>query len=142
MFTSGDTHKHYLLKRLTSLKSVEKVLEEITKYLPIEFDREIDPETQLPKTSYTPRLLKVSMKSLTINNLSSNFIEIIDDMFSSLLYFIQYELTIQELIYKIEVGLQDTLYAEVVIPVKSIVVTSNYYLSEDEEVPLQSDEIL
>jgi hypothetical protein len=129
MFTSSLPNKQYILKRLLSLKSAEKVLEELENYLPIEFNRDFDPDTERPKTFYTPRLLKVTIKSLTVNNLSTDFLNIISSMFDSLLYFIQEELSIEELIYRFELSLEDINLKLKVIPVKRINLDFDYYTS-------------
>lgn len=115
MFTESLEHKHYLKTRLLRMKSVEKVLWQIEKYAPIIFDKSEDLEYGLPegfnplKTRYSPRLLKVVIQSLTINNLAQNFVEIIDTMFANLLYFLEYELDIRELIYKLTVDIKKTV---------------------------------
>lgn len=115
MFTSQLDHKHYLKSRLLRLKSVEKVLWQIEKYAPIVFDVSEDLEFGLPEgenppnTRYSPRLLKVVIQSLTINNLAQNFVEIIDTVFNNLLYFLEYELDIKELIYSLSVDLREAV---------------------------------
>lgn len=128
LFVSSLEKKNYLLKRLLSLKSAEKLLNELENYLPIEFNRDLDLTTDRPKTFYTPRLLKVTIKSLTINNLSSDFISVIDSMFNSLLYFIEQELTIEEVIYRLKVDIEKTLIKTHLTKFKSINLDLNYYL--------------
>jgi len=115
MFTSSLEHKEYFKTRLLRLKSVEKVLWEIEKYAPLILDKTEDIDLGGPlgtnplKTRYSPRLLKVVIDSLTITNLAENFVEIIDTMFANLLYFLEYELDINELIYNITVDIQKTI---------------------------------
>lgn len=128
LFTSTLETKDYIIARLSKLKSIEKLLQELERYLPIEFDYTIDPSDSLPKTRYSPRLLKVAVKSLTVNNLASNFINIIDSMFNQLLYFLQYDLNIQELIYNITVELKKEIFKVDHQPMKLITLTGDYYL--------------
>lgn len=126
MFTEKLEYKHYLKKRLLRLKSVEKVLWQIEKYAPIVFDSDIDPDyigteqEGILNTRYSPRLLKVVIQSLTINNLAQNFVEIIDSMFNNLLYFLEYDLDIKELIYNITVDLKSTVIGYTYTPVRVI----------------------
>lgn len=127
MFTSSSEHKHYILRRLERLKSVEILLDQLDSYLPIDFDYSTDPEDGLPKTDYSPRLLKVAFERIQVNNLASDFINIIDNMFNQLLYFIEYKLSINELIYNIVATLERDSFKVDVIPMKLINIEDTYY---------------
>lgn len=129
LFTSDNDKKHYILKRILSLKSASVLLYELEKYLPIKFNRDVDLETNTLKTFYSPRLLRVTIESLTINNLSSDFITVIDSMFNSLLYFLKYDMTIEELIYKFKLEIAPIYIETKTIPIKRIEIDSNYYLN-------------
>jgi hypothetical protein len=128
LFVSSADKKKYLLKRLLTLKSAEKLLNELENYLPLEFNRDLDTSTELSNTYYTPRLLKVTIKSLTVNNLSSDFISLIDSMFKHLLYFIQLDLTIEEVIYRLQIDIERTLIKINLVKTKSITLDLDYYL--------------
>jgi len=126
LFTSSLDKQNYIIKRLENLKSAEKLLNQLESYLPIDFDYSLDDEG-LPSTRYSPRMLKVVMERLEINNLSSNFVDIIDNMFNQLLYFLEYKLTIKELVYNITVDIQKDVFIENIIPMKLIIIEDTYY---------------
>lgn len=127
-FSNSLESKEYVVARLLRLKSSKKLLQEISSYLPIDFDFSIDPADGIPKTDYTPKLLKISMKSLTISNISVDFLEVIDNMFNSLLYFLEYRLSVQELIYKISVDLNKSIVGSETIPMRYIKLDTNYFI--------------
>lgn len=114
MFTATLENKHYYKTRLLRLKSVEKVLWEIEKYSPLIFNKDVDrdpltndplrdPDTnrELLMTRYSPRLLKVAIKEIEISTLAENFLDIIENLFSNLLYFLEYRISIEKLIYNV-----------------------------------------
>lgn len=132
-FSLNLDFKNYILKRLLSLKSTTQVLAELNKYLPIRFtDLRMDStglslETHPNSTFYSPKILNLVMESLSIDNISYNFLDVIEVAFRNLLYFIEYKLTIEELIYNISIDINDTLSKRISIPIKRIVIEDPYY---------------
>lgn len=125
-YTNNLDEKKYFLNRLISMKSTEIILDELEKYLNIEFDRTLD-ENNIPKTFYSPKILKVTIESLTIQNININFEKIIKTMFDNLLYFVNYEMTLKNLILELELQIKTSIVISEIIPVKYTHINSNYY---------------
>lgn len=125
-YTNNLDEKKYFLNRLISMKSTEIILDELEKYLNIEFDRTLD-ENSIPKTFYSPKILKVTIESLTIQNININFEKIIKTMFDNLLYFVNYEMTLKNLILELELQIKTSIVISEIIPVKYTQINSNYY---------------
>lgn len=108
-YTASLDEKNYVFNRLIRMKGCEIVLDEIEKYYPIDFDRSIDPETNLPFTYYEPKMLKLTIQVLELDTIRYDFIQVILEMFDSILYFLDHDISIRDLIIRIRVRLEDYL---------------------------------
>lgn len=119
--------RDYVISRLSALKSTKRVLDELDQYLPIKFDRTLGVDG-LPNTRYSPKLLKVTFKYLEVEALTYDFISIIDRVFESLLYFLDYEMNIDNLVIKLQADLEKEFIVVDYTPVSRTYFNTNYLL--------------
>lgn len=97
----------YIVKRLLAMKSAEKVLWELEKYTNIKYDINVDPESPpLLNTRYSPSRLQVTIESIETDQPES-ILETLHALYAALLYYKDFELTIRELVIRINVTIKE-----------------------------------
>lgn len=93
----------YIIKRLMSIKSAEEVLWELERYTKVSFNIYIDTDGK-PKTRYSPNELKVTIREIETER-PEVILDILQALFSALLYYKRYSLLIENLLIRLNVTL-------------------------------------
>lgn len=105
-YDSSKEEQRYIVKRLLAMKSAEKVLWELERYTNIIYDVDEDPEAApLLNTRYLPSRLQVVIQSIETHQPES-ILEVLEAMYAALLYYKDFDLTIRELIIRLNVDLE------------------------------------